>query len=289
MRKILFTALILFICCEWAFALEWKDLHERSDKLTLASALENVSKNPISTDDLYVLGLVCLNLHQDRQAQESFAKIISLDANYYPAQWGLAEVLRREHNLEVSKRMLNQIISVRQDFSPAYISLAYLKYREMDFNQAVNLVNKVIERGQGKTDLTNYVRAILIYGGSKGMLAHYGGPLAKIISGTAVFPNLKKAEKLKPNDPAVFFGLGSFYLIAPTFAGGDKDKAGDYLEKAIKLDPLFADAYVRLGQFYKIKGNEKKYADCLKQALKIDPQNDLALDVKNGKCKFICF
>ncbi|MDD5595555.1 MAG: TRAP transporter TatT component family protein, partial [Candidatus Omnitrophica bacterium] len=89
--------------------------------------------------------------------------------------------------------------------------------------------------------------------------------------------------------PAVFFGFGSFYLLAPNFAGGDKNRAGDYLKKAIKLDPLFADAYVRLAQFYKIKGDEKKYEDCLNQALKIDPQNDLALDVKNGKCKFICF
>ncbi|MDD5595878.1 MAG: hypothetical protein PHY94_06525, partial [Candidatus Omnitrophica bacterium] len=224
MRKILFTALILFISCELAYALDWKGLHEKADNLTLVSALDNVSKNPASTENLYILGLVHLNLHQDRQAQESFAKIISLDASYYPAQWGLAEVLRREHNLEISKKMLNQIISAHADFSPAYISLAYLKYREMDFNQAISLASGVIERGQGKTDLTNYVRAILIYSGSKGMLAHYGGPLAKIISGTAVFPNLKKAEKLKPNDPAVFFGFGSFYLLAPNFAGGDKNR-----------------------------------------------------------------
>ncbi|MDD2752326.1 MAG: hypothetical protein PHN59_04275 [Candidatus Omnitrophica bacterium] len=289
MRKILLTILILFICSGRIFASDWKKLHETADSLTLPVALENVAKNPGSVNDLYILGLIYLNLHQDQAAEEVFAKINNLAPEFYPAQWGVAEVMRRLHNQQASKKILEQAISAHPDFSPAYISLAYLKYREGDFNGAVNLVSKVMGAGQKETDLTNYVRAILIYAGSKGMLAHNGGPLAKIISGTAVFPNLKKAQNLKANDPAVFFSLGSFYLLAPGFAGGNPDKAGQYLQKAVELDPLFADAYVRLGQYYKIKGNKKRYEECLDRALEIDPLNDLALDIKSNKCKFICF
>jgi len=285
----LVVILIPFIYFNTAFAAGWKELHKEADALSLSSALENVQRNPDSIDDLYVLGLVYLNLHDDKAAESAFAKISEKAPGFYPAGWGKAEVMRRLHNIEASKKMIMEIINAYPDFAPAYISLAYLRYREGDYDAAVKLVNQVIEKGQEQADLTNYVRAILIYAGSKGMLAHYGGPFAKIISGTAVFPNLKKAEKLKPNEPAVYFGLGSFYLIAPGFAGGDPDKAGPYLEKAVKLDPLFADAYVRLGQYYKIKGDNKKYEECLNQALKIDPLNDLALDIKNKTCKFICF
>jgi Tfp pilus assembly protein PilF len=124
--------------------------------------------------------------------------------------------------------------------------------------------------------------------GAKGMIAHYGGPLSKLINGTAVLPNLKKAQVLQPNSAAVMFGLGSFYLLAPPLAGGNLGKAEEYLKKAITIDPFFADAYVRLGQFYKIKGDNQKYSFYLNKALEIDPQNELANDIYSGKCKFIC-
>ncbi|MDD4899425.1 MAG: hypothetical protein PHT31_03860 [Candidatus Omnitrophica bacterium] len=288
-RRWLILISMLLVYFNVGFAAEWKELHEKADTLSLASALENVQRNPDSVDDLYILGLVYLNLHDDKAAESAFAGISGKDPGYYSARWGEAEVMRRFHDIEASKKMLSEIIIAHPDFAPAFISLAYLKYREEDYNGAINLVDKVIDNGREKSDLTNYVRALLIFSGSKGMLAHNGGPLAKIISGTAVFPALKKAQSLKPNEPAVFFGLGSFYLMAPGFAGGNPDKAGEYLQKAVQSDPLFADAYVRLGQYYKIKGDNKKYEECLDRALKIDPLNDLALDIKNNTCKFICF
>ena len=86
----------------------------------------------------------------------------------------------------------------------------------------------------------------------------------------------------------VLFGLGSFYLLAPALAGGNIDKAQEYLEIAVKNDSLFADAYVRLAQVYKIKGNDEKYRLYLDKASQIDPENELIADIKNKRCKFIC-
>ena len=120
------------------------------------------------------------------------------------------------------------------------------------------------------------------------MIAHYGGPLSKVINGTGVLPALRKAEALQPDNAGVLFGIGSYYLLAPGFAGGDRNAALDHLEKAVKADPLMADTYVRLAQAYKLKGNSEKYNVCLQKALEIDPQNELALDIKNKTCKFIC-
>ena len=84
------------------------------------------------------------------------------------------------------------------------------------------------------------------------------------------------------------FGLGSFYLLAPAFAGGDINKAEEYLKKALAADPLFADVYVRLAQVYKLKGDKDNYRFYLEKAFKVDPENQLAVDIKSGKCKFIC-
>jgi Tfp pilus assembly protein PilF len=93
---------------------------------------------------------------------------------------------------------------------------------------------------------------------------------------------------LRPNAAEVLLGLGSFYLLAPPIVGGDRNKAEDYLKRALLADPFLADTYVRLAQLYKIQGDNVKYELYLNEALKIDPQSELALDIKNKQCKFVC-
>ena len=158
----------------------------------------------------------------------------------------------------------------------------------MDFNASVKFSSKVINQGSAKADLESYARAYAMYAGAKGMIAHYGGVLSKAVNGLAVEPNLRKAQKLSPDSPAVLFGLGSYYFLAPVIAGGNKVKAEGYLKKAVEVDPLFADAYVRLAQLYSVRGEMEKYNFYMKKALTIDPLNALAKDHNLGECRFIC-
>lgn len=141
---------------------------------------------------------------------------------------------------------------------------------------------------RGQVDDGTAARAYVIYGLSKGMLAHYGGPLSKTIDGLASGSALKKAEKLRPGDPVVLFGVGSYYLLAPVVAGKDLGKAERYLKDAVTSDPLFVDAYVRLAQVYKAKGDMEKYRKHMEKALAIDPNSELAQDVDGGSCRFVC-
>jgi tetratricopeptide (TPR) repeat protein len=289
MSKILLLAtLICFISCSGAQAMDWQALHDQAGNLTLAAAQEAVAKSPGSTVNQYVLGLVYLNLHRDREAGEIFSKLLLGNPDLLEAKWGKAEVLRRQHAISASEELLNAVIKTKPEFAPALISLAYIKYFQMDFKASVNLALRVIEQGRFRVDLSNYVRAYAMYAGAKGMLAHYGGLISKAVDGLAVKPNLDKAQKLQPDSAAVSFGLGSFYLLAPAIAGGDKAQAEHYLYQAIKADPYFADVYVRLGQLARIKGDQEKYKFYLQKAMEIDPQNELAQDVSSGRCNFIC-
>ena len=235
------------------------------------------------------MGLVYLNLHKDIDAEGIFRRLLQLDSQLKEARWGMAEVLRRKGKLDEAEKILSEIIAADSDFAPASITLAYIKYTKLEFKKAIALAARVIGQGPDKVDLSNYTRAYLITGGSKGMLAKYGGLLSKVFNGTQVLPNLKKAEALQPNSAAVLFGLGSFYFLAPGIAGGDRDKALDYLMRAVVVDPLLADAYVRLGQVYRMKGDDANFEKYLKRALEIDPENALAKDAKSKQCKFICF
>lgn len=287
-KSIILTGLI---CVFWilpAFAADWQGLHSRADNLTLDQAQAIAGKDPGSVSDQYVLALIYLNLYRDQEAQAIFDRLRENNPSLIEAAWGKAEVLRRRHQTQEAESLLNQVIKTDPQFSPALNSLAYIKYFQGDYKGAIDLALRVIEAGKDKVDLSNYVRALSMYAGSKGMLAHYGGILSKAIDGLAVKTNLDKAQKLQPNSPAVLFGLGSYYLLAPALAGGDKVKAENYLKQAINADPLFADAYVRLGQLAKLKGNQKEYETYLGKALEIDPQNELAQDTQSRRCKFIC-
>mgnify|MGYP001171489175 CR=1 FL=1 len=289
MLKVLALTLIIFFSLQGRlFALDWIMLHEKADSQSLESALKACQLEPSSVENLYVLGLVYFNLHRDNEAKASFSEILSRNPGIIEAQWGIAEALRRQHKLGEADVILNKVIMDNPEFSPAYISLAYIKYILMDFNASVRLSLEIIKRGREKSDLSNFTRAYSMYAGAKGMIAHYGGPLSKAVNGLAVKPNLEKAFKLQPDSAAVLFGLGSYYFLAPVIAGGDKNKAEDYLRRAIEADPLFADAYVRLAQLYKVRGDNERYEFYINKAFSLDPNNILLLDHKSGRCKFIC-
>ncbi|MFA5337772.1 MAG: tetratricopeptide repeat protein [Candidatus Omnitrophota bacterium] len=281
-------SVIFFFGANFCYAFEWRKVHEEADKKDIKQAKNIQQENPQSQEASYLLGLVYLNSYKNKEAGSVFDGMLSGNPDSIEAKWGLAEVMRRGHELDKSEKILNEIIKKSPQFSPAYISLAYIRYIKLDFNGASRLAYRVIRQQRKNVDTTNYVRALLLYAGAKGMIAHYGGPISKIINGTAVFPALDTAKNLLPEYPGVYYGFGSFYLLAPEVIGGDINLAKKYLEKAIKADPFFADSYVRLSQIYQLKGDEVEAQIYLNKALAVDSGNELALDIKNGNCKFIC-
>ncbi|MBD3246236.1 MAG: tetratricopeptide repeat protein [Candidatus Omnitrophica bacterium] len=267
---------------------DWRQIHETAAEISLAEARQQIQEGEPSLRDLYLVGLKYLDEYKAGKAAAVFSRMRERSPEMKEALWGGAEVLRRENQFKESARILEELISKHPGYAPAYISLAYIRYLEMDFRECAGLAMDVIRMDQAEVDQTNYVRAHTLFAGAKGMLAHYGGPIAKVMSGRQVMPYLKKAEEIDPDAPAVLMGLGSYYLLTPPLLGRDVEKAKRYLQQAVKEDPLFPDAYVRLGQAYRMQGNEKKYRQYLRKALELDPNHVIARDVQSGKCDFIC-
>jgi tetratricopeptide (TPR) repeat protein len=289
MSKTLLSVFFLLLCLSGVSdAMDWKQLHEYTDSVTRQEALDAVQKNPESLESLYVLGLVYLNEYKVEEAESTFRRMLEIDLSSIEAQWGVAECLRRRRVCGQCIRLLDEIMASHPEFAPAYISAAYIKYISMDFESSADLSYAVIKLGPDRVDLTNYVRAYGLYAGAKGMIAHYGGPLSKVINGRAVLPALRKAQKLDPDAPSVLFGLGSYYMLIPAVFGRDLEKAEEYLLQAIAKDPLFADVYARLAQLYRAQGDYEKYKQFIKKALQLDPRNEIALDIENRTCRFVC-
>jgi Tfp pilus assembly protein PilF len=288
MRKFILLFLGFFFITSGLLAYDWKYLHEKADQESPEAILGLMKSGQDSVENLYLLGLAYLNSYKDSLARETFEKILVLDNKMLGARWGIAEVYRRKHQTVAAQKILEEVLKSDPQFPPACISLAYIKYLNMDFEDSARLALRVIEQGKDKVDLSNYLRAYTMYAGAKGMIAHYGGIISKAINGAAVKPNLDKAERLDPNAVPVLFGLGSYYFLAPRIAGGDKLRAEGYFKKAIEVDPMFVDAYVRLAQLYKVRGLKDKYSYYMAKAIELDPQNELILDSRSGECKFIC-
>lgn len=289
MKRIVFILVSVFLVCVTpVYAQETKALFEYADSLTQEEAFTRQKEDPDNRERVYVLGLVSLKFHQDKEAEAIFDRLLADDPASKVARWAKAELLRRRHEYSGAGKMLEALLKDDPLFAPALLTSAYMKYMGFDFNGCVTACESIIAQGREKIDLGNYVRAYAIMAGAKGMIAHYGGWVAKLLNGTRVLSTLKKAESLMPDSPSVLLGLGSFYLCAPTAVGGSVKEAEKYLLRAVEADPLIPEAYVRLAQLYKLKKDARKYNELLEKALSIDPQNEIALDIKNQTCRFIC-
>ena len=285
--------ILLIICsagvfCQLSYAFDWKSLHELADICTLERAKQALNQNPRDIEKLYVLGLVLFNKHQDVQAKEIFDKILTIDPDNIPAQWALAEFLRRQHELAEAERILTWLIHDQPDFSPAYISIGYIKYVHLLFDETVDLMGVVIDHGKDNVDLTTYVRAHCIYAAAKGMIAYYGGPISKSINGAAFLRHLRIVKNLQPENVLVPYGFGCYYLLIPAKYNKRLDIAEGYFRKALSIDPLIPDIYVRLAEVYNLKGDQDKAKEYIDKAADIDPKNELLQDFLSGDCKFVC-
>lgn len=288
LKNIFLFTVISFFIMGFSFSFDWVSLHEEAVSIGIEEAEQIRKKSPGSLSSLYLLALTYLENYKIDLAEGTFQEGVKIDSGNPFFRWGKIECLRRKYQCQDCEVKLSQIIEESPGFAPAYVTLAYLYYRDRDFNKTARLTYQVIRMGQDSVDEANYIRALGLFAGAKGMAAHYGGPLSKVINGRMIMPYLQRAKRIDPDSAVVKFGLGSYYLLAPAIFGKDLDKAEDYLTRAIEADPHFADIYVRLAQVYRAKGDLVKYDKYLAKAIQIDPKNDLALDIKQGICNFIC-
>ncbi len=283
------SAAALFLLLDgMCFAFDWQRLHDESEKRDVDWAESAVSAEPRSLENQYVLGLVYLHMRREPEALAIFDRMIAQAPLLEAGHWGRAEVLLRRHDYEESRKILEHLIEHYPRFYPPYVSLAYIRYNQYRFADAARLVLTVIRQNKRNVDLHTYVRAHLIYAGAKGMMAYFGGPISKFVDGIVVLPSLHDAQSMLPDYPGVYYGLGTYYLLAPRLTGGDLELAAGYFEKTIAAEPSFADSYVRLAQIYKIKGARKRYDEYMSKAFKDDPLNELAADEHSQACRFVC-
>lgn len=287
LKNILLIAIILLFSIRLAYSGQIKHVFENASMLHNQELNESILqdfKEPLRAN---IEAVYYLRNNNIKLARKNFQDVLQISPDNIFAKWGLAEILRLEHEYEESTRLIEELLIQDERFYPTYVSLAYIKYISHNTNESIDLLNKLFGL-QVEMDVDTLVRAHSIYAAAKGIIAYNAGPLTKAVNGMAVLHHLKHARELKPDSAETLFGYGSYYMLIPNVLGRDMDKAKEFIEKAIGADPNMPEPYVRLAQIYKQSGHVDKYNFLIDKALSIDPQNELALDIKTGACKFIC-
>jgi len=87
-----------------------------------------------------------------------------------------------------------------------------------------------------------------------------------------------KAIQLDPNNAEAYTGRAIGYFFTPSTFGGSKDKAVEYLQKALSINPNLGRAHIWLAQVYQLEGKHEDAQREINEALRIDPDRRFAKD-----------
>ncbi len=226
-------------------------------------------------------GLELLRVRKDNAAGDIFSRVLENNPADVEALWGKAEILRRKRDFEKTQEFLNRIFSIEPKHAPSLIILSYLRYKSDKLDEAQALAEEVLSIPSAGRE--SRALAYMLLGSINARRSSIGGMVSKIRYGMQIERNFLKAKGLAPDLAEIHMALGSFYLLAPSFAGGNLNKAFSELNAAILLAPDFATANARLAQAYGKKGDLIGYNFYLKRAREIDPGNEVLQELNEAK------
>ena len=119
--------------------------------------------------------------------------------------------------------------------------------------------------------------------------ANYGGSAAhSTIANLSSFQDIKREMEtvLKLDESyqgySAYLGLGRLYLQAPGLLGGDTDKAIEYLEKGVKLNPTHGLMRFHLAEAYESKNRDAEAKKQIEALMAITPDPKYVAEQKDA-------
>ena len=81
-----------------------------------------------------------------------------------------------------------------------------------------------------------------------------------------------KAIELDSKNPHAYIARAIDYIYSPAMFGGSKEKAEEFLRKALALDPNSDTAHLWLAQVYQAEGKHDEALREINEALRLDPE-----------------
>ena len=110
---------------------------------------------------------------------------------------------------------------------------------------------------------------------NKGSLGKLNGVLNSLFMVDDLKKEANKVIELDSTHAGAHMILGEVYKSLPGLFGGDKQKALEEFEKAVKKDSLYTAVYVSLANTYRDIGKKEKAKEVLSKLLSLDTSRDI--------------
>jgi len=266
---------------------DWRGLHDKAERKAWSAELAEKDLAGLGEADRYVMGVAALFFRDTASAEKCFRSILDDTPGHPFATWGQAEVLHRRQRDEAADELLSKVLAAQPQFAPARVTRARIRFVAGRFEECLEAAEQVVAQGRDNIDDGSAMRALLLVGAARGMLAHEGGWLARVRHGRHVKRNIDAAAAIRPDAPEVLIARGGFHATAPDWAGGDMDQARTCFRRAVEVAPKMAEAHVRLAAALLAEGDREGYRRHLEKAVELDPDDPMVRDVTSGRCRFI--
>ncbi|MDH3212655.1 MAG: tetratricopeptide repeat protein [Myxococcales bacterium] len=242
---------------QWVVDLAWVLAERGAADEAIARARESMLEHPDEPEYPNLLGRILADQGDDAAARTAFRRALEVDPEFAPALMNLAAIARRERRPAEARELLRSALAQRPGDAEALRALGLLEYREGNAASAIeafeaalradpgdeptrsNLARARADAGYGLAEALEFARAARQsepenpgYADTLGLVLYRNGLYR------AAAEQFRAAIALAPHAIASFhYRLGLALL-----AGGDGPGARIELERALELDPSFAEA-----------------------------------------------
>ncbi len=206
---------------------------------------------------------IYLKLKKGKEILEDVKKHIKREPENLDLLLILGLIYEQDKQYKKAEKIYKKIIKIDTGFKDAYDRLIQIYYEQGDFEKAEKVIKDL---------LNNYfffsrIEKSKYYIYLSDILRKEG----KIKEGLEY---LKKALSIDPDNPEINFYIAVYYDDI-----GDWEKAKEYLERAIKLNPNFTDALNYLGYTLLLRNEDiDKALKLIRKAVYLDSENGAYLD-----------
>ena len=171
------------------------------------------------------------------------------------------EHLLKSHQYDQAEKILLK----HQDKPDAVYYLGVVELVKGNLDKAIKAAEKGVQTAKDKA------RFYELLGDIYAVKAQKSGMLSLIFTIGKIKKNWKKAIEADPKRISAYQKLFSFYLMAPGFAGGDKDEALKIARKVATFNP--AVGQTMLGQYYQKEKEYQKAEQAFTKAMQLAPDS----------------
>lgn len=216
-----------------------------------------------------------LLLNDEQQAELRARKAISIDPSYPDAHAALCRALDRQKRYAEAEVECELAVQLGPELAAAYVASAELAADRSEFEAGLKHAQRALELQPDDTD------ALRALGYVHYMQNDYD----------AALDVWQRALTVNPNLPVVLVDVAKIY-ITWSWAGANAatiyanaDAAIESLRRAVEIDDKYAEAYERLGEAYRIRGEFGKAGVVFDKAVELDSQRPTAF-TRRGVLRF---